>query len=89
MEDLQTSFGEFEYKIDEKGRVPLPPKFRRELNEGLTLAPGVEKCITAYPLAEWKKPAVCNFLVRMRSNGFSSERSQLDNKGRRSRSGRF
>ena len=24
-------FGEFEYKIDEKGRVPIPPKFRGEL----------------------------------------------------------
>ncbi len=82
--------GEFEYQIDEKGRVPLPPKFRRELREGaVILAPGVEKCITAYPLSEWKKLAVCNFLVRMRCNGFSSERRQLDNKGRRSRSGRF
>ena len=49
-------FGEFEYRIDEKGRVPLPPKFRRELREGVViLAPGVEKCITAYPTAEWKK----------------------------------
>jgi MraZ protein len=51
-------FGEFEYRIDEKGRVPLPPKFRRELREGVViLAPGVEKCITAYPTAEWKKLA--------------------------------
>jgi MraZ protein len=49
--------GEFEYKLDEKGRVPLPPKFRRELKEGVILARGVEKCITAYPLAEWKKLA--------------------------------
>jgi len=50
-------FGEFEYKIDEKGRVPIPPKFRRELKEGLVLTPGVEKCIVAYPLPEWKKLA--------------------------------
>lgn len=50
-------FGEFEYKIDEKGRVPIPPKFRRELREGVVLTPGVEKCITAYPLPEWKKLA--------------------------------
>jgi len=49
--------GEFEYKIDEKGRVPLPPKFRTQLKEGVVLAPGVEKCITAYPTAEWKKLA--------------------------------
>lgn len=50
-------FGEFEYRIDEKGRVPIPPRFRRELKEGVVLTPGVERCITAYPLSEWKKLA--------------------------------
>ena len=50
-------FGEFEYKIDEKGRVPIPPRFRGELKAGVVLATGIEKCITAYPLAEWKKIA--------------------------------
>ncbi len=49
--------GEFEYKIDEKGRVPLPPKFRRELKEGVVLATGPEKCIVAYSQAEWNKLA--------------------------------
>ena len=50
-------FGEFEYKIDEKGRLPLPPRFRAHLKDGVVLTPGVEKCITAYPLSEWKKLA--------------------------------
>ncbi len=50
-------FGEFEYKIDEKGRVPIPPKFRSELREGVVLAPGVERCLVAYPLGEWEKMA--------------------------------
>ena len=50
-------FGEFEYRIDEKGRVPIPPRFRRELKEGVVLTPGIENCITAYPLSEWKKLA--------------------------------
>jgi len=49
--------GEFEYKIDEKGRVPVPPKYRRELREGVILAPGIERCIDVYTLAEWKKQA--------------------------------
>tara|TARA_B100000315_G_C14167368_1_gene402923 strand:+ start:114 stop:539 length:426 start_codon:yes stop_codon:yes gene_type:complete len=49
--------GEFEYKIDEKGRVPIPPKFRRELKDGVVLAAGPEKCIIAYSLVEWKKVA--------------------------------
>ncbi len=68
-------FSEFEYKIGEKGRVPIPPRFRRELKEGVVLTPRVEKCVNTYPLPEWKKPAVCNFLVRMRFNGFRSEQT--------------
>ena len=50
-------FGEFEYKIDEKGRIPLPPRFRARLRDGVVLTPGIERCITAYPLSEWKKIA--------------------------------
>ena len=49
-------FGEYSYKVDDKGRVPLPPKFRRELREGIILAKGMgEKCIAVYPVAEWKR----------------------------------
>ncbi|MFH1383202.1 MAG: division/cell wall cluster transcriptional repressor MraZ [Chloroflexota bacterium] len=49
--------GEFEYKIDEKGRVPIPPRFRKELEEGMILTVGADKCITGYPPAEWTKLA--------------------------------
>lgn len=50
-------FGEFEYKIDEKGRVPVPPRFRKELSTGVVLTPGIERCVTVYPLPAWKKIA--------------------------------
>lgn len=51
--------GEFEYRIDEKGRVPVPPKFRTDelKKDGMVLFPGIEKCITIYPISEWKKLA--------------------------------
>jgi len=49
--------GEYAYKIDEKGRVPLPPKFRSEFQDGIVLAPGAEKCILAYSPAQWTKLA--------------------------------
>ena len=39
--------GEYNYKLDEKGRVPVPPKFRGELRDGIILVPGPEKCIIA------------------------------------------
>jgi len=49
-------FGEYPYKVDEKGRVPLPPKFRRQMREGVILTQGMgEKCIAVYPVAEWKR----------------------------------
>ena len=48
-----TFSGEFEYRVDEKGRVPLPPKYRLELRAGVVLTRGYEKCIRAYPLAAW------------------------------------
>ena len=50
-------FGEYEYKVDEKGRLPLPPKFRRDMREAVILTRGTEKCIAVYPLAEWKRLA--------------------------------
>jgi len=48
-------FGEYTYKVDDKGRVPLPPKFRRELKMGIVLTKGLERCIAVYPTAEWKR----------------------------------
>ena len=50
-------FGEYSYKVDEKGRAPLPPKFRRDMRDPVVLSRGDEKCITAYSLAEWTRVA--------------------------------
>jgi MraZ protein len=50
-------FGEYQYKVDEKGRLPLPPKFRREMRDGVILTKGIEKCIDVFPLSEWKRLA--------------------------------
>ncbi len=50
-------FGEFGYRMDEKGRIPLPPRFRAQLKDGLVLIPGVENCITAYTMTEWARIA--------------------------------
>jgi MraZ protein len=47
-------FGEFEYRLDEKGRLPLPPKFRPAFRDGVIVAQGIEKCLTVYTPAEWK-----------------------------------
>jgi MraZ protein len=48
-------YGEYEYKIDEKGRIPVPPRFRNNFKDGVVLTPGAERCITIYTLLDWKK----------------------------------
>ena len=49
--------GEYEYKVDSKGRLPIPPKFRQELGAGLMLTRGTDTCVIVYPLAEWRSLA--------------------------------
>ena len=47
--------GEYEYKIDSKGRVSIPPKFRIQFANGIVLNKGVDGCIDAYPLPSWNE----------------------------------
>jgi MraZ protein len=49
--------GEFEYRLDDKGRLPVPPRFRAAFREGIVVAQGIERCLTIYTPAEWKKVA--------------------------------
>ena len=46
---------EYPYKVDAKGRIPFPPKFKEELKPGLVLTRGSEGCIAVYPKSEWAK----------------------------------
>ncbi|MBT3363565.1 MAG: division/cell wall cluster transcriptional repressor MraZ [Chloroflexi bacterium] len=50
-------FGEYEYTIDQKGRVTIPPKFREAFKGGIVLSRGYDKCITACTVSEWDKRA--------------------------------
>ncbi len=44
-------------KLDEKGRLFLPAKFRDELADGLVITRGQERCLTVWPKAEFGKKA--------------------------------
>ena len=44
-------------KLDEKGRLFLPAKFRDQLSEGLVVTRGQERCLTVYPVAEFQQMA--------------------------------
>jgi MraZ protein len=45
--------GEHEHTIDDKNRLTLPAKFRQAFADGLLLTRGIERCLAAYPRAEW------------------------------------
>ena len=45
--------GTYTPKLDEKGRLFLPAKFRDQLAEGLVVTRGQEHCLTVWPAAEF------------------------------------
>ena len=49
--------GQFELKIDHKGRVAIPAKFRDAFRAGLVLSQGFDRCLIAYTTAEWVRVA--------------------------------
>lgn len=42
--------GQWPYRLDNKGRLPFPPRFRTLLKGGVVLLPGPEACLRGYPL---------------------------------------
>ena len=46
--------GEYQHNIDVKGRMIVPAKFREGLGESFVLTRGLDKCLFAYPMEEWK-----------------------------------
>ncbi len=55
-------FGTYTPKLDEKGRLFLPAKFRDELAEGLVVTRGQERCLNI-----WSREEFGSFTQRLRS----------------------
>jgi MraZ protein len=49
--------GEYTYLIDQKKRLAVPSKFRKELGKRAVITRGIDKCLVVYPLKEWAKLA--------------------------------
>jgi MraZ protein len=47
--------GEYIYSIDEKKRLAIPVKFRKDLGKIAIVTRGLEECLFLYPQSEWKK----------------------------------
>lgn len=48
-------FGTYAPRIDDKGRLTLPAKFRDQLAEGLVVTRGQERCVTVWPLDDFTR----------------------------------
>lgn len=55
---MATFMGMFDYSIDNKGRINIPQKMRKNLKpeakDTFVATRGFEKCIAIYPLDEWE-----------------------------------
>lgn len=49
--------GEYRHNLDEKGRLAVPVKFRKELAKGAVVTKGLDECLFLYTKDEWQKLA--------------------------------
>jgi len=42
-------------RLDDKGRLALPARFRTELEAGLVITKGQERCLFVFPMPEWTR----------------------------------
>lgn len=47
--------GEYEHKLDAKGRFVMPLKIREEIGNSFMITNGFDQCLYVYPHDEWKK----------------------------------
>jgi MraZ protein len=48
--------GEYRHNLDDKGRLALPVKFRKQI-KGAIITRGLDKCLWVFNKAEWEKLA--------------------------------
>ena len=47
--------GEYNHTLDEKNRMSLPVKFRKEMGSSVVVAPGLDNCLSIFTTKEWQK----------------------------------
>lgn len=84
-------FGTFTPKLDDKGRLTLPAKFREELKDGLMVVKGQDRSLAVYPREEFlvrAKKAAAASRTNARARAFvrnlaaSADEQQPDAQGR-------
>ena len=46
--------GEYEHSLDAKGRLIMPAKLRDDIGEKFIVTKGLDGCLFAYSISEWK-----------------------------------
>lgn len=46
--------GEYTHSIDEKGRMAIPSKMRRDISSGAVVTRGIDNCLWLFPKKEWQ-----------------------------------
>jgi MraZ protein len=46
--------GEYSHTFDEKSRISLPAKFRKEMGPKVVIAPGIDNCLFVFTMKGWK-----------------------------------
>ena len=64
--------GEYEHSVDTKGRLAVPAKFRPQLEAGLVVTRGFERCLQVYPMQQWQ-------ILSERVSGLSLGAAELRN----------
>jgi len=47
--------GEYKHTLDDKKRISLPSKFRKEVGKKIVITHGLDQCLFLYPMKEWEK----------------------------------
>ncbi|WP_300523679.1 division/cell wall cluster transcriptional repressor MraZ [Aminiphilus sp.] len=46
--------GTYEHRLDEKGRIVLPSRFRQGLGRDVVASVGMQRCVSIYPQTGWE-----------------------------------
>ncbi|MFA6445887.1 MAG: division/cell wall cluster transcriptional repressor MraZ [Candidatus Paceibacterota bacterium] len=49
--------GEYTHTIDDKNRLSLPVKFRKEMGKQVVITPGLDNCLFVFTMGQWKNIA--------------------------------
>ena len=66
--------GEFRHTIDDKNRLSLPAKFRKEMGKKVVITPGLDSCLFIFTMKEWEN-------ISGRLSAGDSSMLQADNRG--------